>query len=225
MRAVFALLLAGLLSRPAPVAACDLALLLAVDVSGSVDEDDWRIQRDGLAAALRDGLVAEALVRAEAQVALMQWTGTGRQRVTMPWTRIADFAAADALAERVAREARIWRNFSTAVGEALEVGLSEMAQVRACRRKVIDVSGDGRSNEGVPPAEIRSRLAAAGITVNALVIEGDEPDLTAWYWENVITGEGAFVVTANGFEEYPERIRQKLIRETVRQISELDASP
>ena len=213
------LLLAATMLWTAPAAACDLALLLAVDVSGSVDEDEWRIQRDGLAAALRDGLVAEALVSAEAQVALMQWTGTGRQRVTMPWTRVADFAAADALAARVAQERRIWRNFSTAVGEALQAGLAEMAQVAHCRRKVIDVSGDGRSNEGVPPAEVRGRLDLAGITVNALVIEGDEPDLTGWYWENVITGEGAFVVTANGFEDYPERIRQKLIRETARQIS------
>lgn len=225
MRAVSALLLVTLLTRPAPAAGCDLALMLAVDVSGSVDMAEYAIQRDGLALALRDPVVSEALVRAEARVALMQWTGTGRQRVTVPWTVVRDFEGADALADRIGADPRIWRNFSTAVGEALDVALTEMAAVAGCRRRVIDVSGDGRSNEGVAPAEVLPRLRAAGITVNALVIEGQEEDLTGWFWENVITGDGAFVVTANGFEEYPARIRQKLIRETARQVSALPAGP
>ena len=86
---------------------------------------------------------------------------------------------------------------------------------------VLDVSGDGPSNEGSPPDEGRKRLERIGVTVNGLVIETDEEDLTGYYWENVITGSGAFVVTAYGFEEYPKRIRQKLVREVAQQLSSL----
>ena len=91
-----------------------------------------------------------------------------------------------------------------------------------CRRKVIDVSGDGASNEGIEPREVHRALRAAGVTVNAVVIETNEEDLTSYFWENVIMGEGAFVMTASGFEDYPDRIRRKLQRETVRQLSDLN---
>ncbi len=204
----------------APAAACDLALLLALDVSGSVDVAEYRIQRDGLALALQDSSVADALASANAKVSVMQWTGAGRQRVTIPWTTITNFAEAEALAGRVSQDKRVWRNFSTAVGEALEVGLTQFKSVPECARHVIDVSGDGIWNEGVDPVQVKPMLRAANITVNALVIEGADEDLTGWYWENVITGEGAFVETANAFEEYPDKIRTKLVREIVPQVSE-----
>lgn len=216
-----ALLLAGtmLSLTPGAARACDLALFLAVDISGSVDPAEYRIQRDGLALALRDDVVSEALVRAQARVAVMQWTGTSRQEITIPWTAIETFADVEALADRVASDPRVWRNFSTAIGEALVVAREAMEEVPHCRRKVIDISGDGPSNEGLQPVTEHPELRAAGITVNALVIEEAEEGLTAYFWENVITGEGAFVVTANRFEDYPERIRQKLIRETARQVA------
>lgn len=211
---------------PAASRACDLALLLAVDVSGSVDPREYDIQRGGLAEALRDGVVSEALVRAEAQVALLQWTGSSRQRLTIPWTTLNDFDAVEALALRIETDMRIWRNFSTAVGEALDVGAGIIAEGPTCARRVIDVSGDGISNEGIAPRDTHPRLAALDITVNALVIEGadQDEDLTGYFYENVIRGEGAFVSTANGFAEYPERIRQKLLREITEQLSHLGES-
>ncbi|WP_299043718.1 DUF1194 domain-containing protein [uncultured Tateyamaria sp.] len=203
----------------APVRACDLALLLAVDVSGSVDAREYRIQMDGLAHGLRDGIVADALVEQRAQVALVQWTGSSRQRQTIPWTRITTYRDVLALADRVEADERVWRNYSTAIGEALIISRTAFAPVAHCLRKVIDVSGDGVSNEGVEPATQRPDLDHDGITVNAIAIETDQTDLTAYFFENLITGPGAFVVTAQGFEDYPEQIKRKLQRETTRQVT------
>ncbi len=205
-----------------PAMACDLALALAVDVSGSVDSGEYRIQMDGLAAGLRDPVVSEALVRGQARLMLVQWTGTSRQKVTIPWTRIDSFETLDAFASQVASDPRVWRNFSTAIGEALEMTLTSFSAVSECKRQLIDISGDGISNEGVEPTEIHSVLRRHGVTVNAIAIEESEPDLTAYFFENVIVGEGAFVVSAAGFEDYPERIRKKLLREVTQQTAGLE---
>ena len=199
--------------------ACELALLLAVDVSGSVDREEYRTQMDGLAAALRNGIVSEALVDQQAMVSLVQWTGSSRQRQTIPWSPMHNFAQTDAFAERIEADPRIWRNYSTAIGEALSFSAEAFSEVPHCRRRVIDVSGDGVSNEGIEPAGQHDLLRRQGIVVNALAIETDQTDLTAYFFENVITGPGAFVVTANGFEDYPRQIQRKLERETTRQIS------
>ena len=198
---------------------CDLALVLAVDVSGSVDAGEYRVQMDGLAAALNDGIVAEALVDQQARVTLIQWSGSSRQVQTVPWTALTSVADVEALGGRIATDPRLWRNYSTAIGEALGLALSAFEEVPECRRKVIDVSGDGVSNEGITPRDQHAHLRRQGITVNALAIETDEDDLTAYFFENVIMGEGAFVITANGFEDYPAQIRRKLQRETLRQLS------
>ncbi|AXI47761.1 VWA domain-containing protein [Sulfitobacter sp. SK012] len=216
------LLLASTLALwPIIAPACDLALMLAVDVSGSVDEHEYRVQMDGLAAALRDGVVADALVRQTASVGLIQWSGSSRQRQTIPWTAVKSFNDVAVLADQIAADPRLWRNFSTAVGEAVALSIRSFEQVPTCRRRVIDVSGDGISNEGPSPEEYRSVLADKGIAVNALAIETDDADLTAWFFEHLIHGEGAFVITANGFEDYPAQIRRKLQRETTQQISAL----
>lgn len=216
MRLILAMLF---LLLPVAARACGLALLLAVDVSGSVDRREYRVQMDGLAAALRDGTVLEALVAERAQVSLIQWSGSSRQAQTIPWTVITTPQDVLRLAESVATDPRRWHNYSTALGEALLLGLTSFDAVPQCRRRVMDVSGDGESNEGVQPAGLRAVLNDRGITVNALAIETDEADLTGYFFENVITGPGAFVETANGFEDYPERIRRKLRRETAKQVS------
>lgn len=216
---------AGLLALPVPAAACDLALVLAVDVSGSVDRHEYRTQMQGLADGLRDGVVSEALVAGEAAVTVLQWTGASRQAVTVPWTRMDSFERLEDFAAQVEAAPRRWRNFSTAVGEALIFAEAQFDGVRDCRRRVIDISGDGTSNEGPEPRTAHPLLMARGVTVNALVIEGAEPDLTAYFWENVITGPGAFVITANSYGEYPVRMRRKLLREVARQISGAAGGP
>ena len=208
---------------PAPVLSCGLALALAVDVSGSVDPGEYRLQMQGLAQALLDATVSEALVRSEAAVMLVQWTGQSRQEVTVPWIRIHSFSDVESLAERISTAPRRWRNFSTAIGDALTFTMSQWDSAPRCIRNIMDVSGDGVSNEGIEPLDAHPALKAAGITVNALAIEGDGTDLTAYFRENVIHGDSAFVVTANSFEDYPSRIRMKLARETAEQIA--DAEP
>lgn len=199
--------------------ACELALVLAVDVSGSVDQREYSIQMGGLAAALRDGIVVDALIEQEAMVTVIQWTGSSRQRQTVPWTQLRTDADVEALALRVDDNRRVWRNYSTAIGEALDVAINAFDAVPQCRRRVIDVSGDGVSNEGEEPRALHATLREKGIVVNALAIETDQTDLTAYFYENLIIGEGAFVITANGFEDYPAQIRRKLQRETTRQLS------
>jgi Ca-activated chloride channel family protein len=203
-----------------PLLACDLALVLAVDVSGSVDRDEYEIQMQGLALGLRDGIVADALVDQSAKVTLIQWSGSSRQRQTLPWVQINSYADVVSLSDQVANDPRIWRNFSTAIGEALGASLDALADVN-CDRKVIDVSGDGVSNEGIAPQILHSDLKRQGVTVNGLAIETDKVDLTAYFYENLILGEGSFVVTADGFEDYPAKIKRKLRRETAKQFASL----
>ncbi|OUS38251.1 VWA domain-containing protein [Rhodobacterales bacterium 56_14_T64] len=213
--------LMALLGIPVAARACDLALVLAVDVSGSVDANEYRIQMDGLAEGLRDGVVAEALVRGKAQVLLMQWSGATRQEVSIPWVAIEDFSAVEALAKRIETVERPWRNYSTAIGEALQRAVTEFDTVADCKRRVIDLSGDGTSNEGLLPGEMGGVFVQARVMVNALAIEQSDAELTSYFYENVIHGDGAFVATAVTFTDYPSRIRMKLLREVARQTAAL----
>lgn len=206
---------------PKTVFACDLALLLAVDVSGSVDRQEYNMQMQGLAEALRDPNISEALARQSAKVALLQWTGATRQHLSIGWTDITTSQDSAALADNVAGAPRVWRNYSTAVGEALATALAAFDHVPECHRRVIDVSGDGPSNEGLSPHQVHIWLKQRQITVNAIAIETDAFDLTAYFFENVIHGPGAFVMTANGFEDYARKIRLKLARETLDPLSAL----
>ncbi|MEO0989370.1 MAG: DUF1194 domain-containing protein [Pseudomonadota bacterium] len=217
-----ALALAALTAQP--LVACELALVLAVDVSGSVDPREYRVQMDGMAQALRDQTIASSLVDQQAAVAVVQWTGAGRQTVTIDWTRTLDLDDVDAMASQIEQAGRRWRNFSTAIGEALTFSLAHLERAPACDRQVIDVSGDGQSNEGIAPQGIHPALAARDVTVNGLAIEGNGGDLTAYYEAHVIHGYGAFVATADGYQDYPRAIRAKLFREVVKQLAALPQS-
>ncbi|MEM1237997.1 MAG: DUF1194 domain-containing protein [Pseudomonadota bacterium] len=214
------LLLSLLSLLPLPAVACDLALLFAVDVSGSVDPSEYRIQMEGLAEALRDDQIAEALVAGKTAMAVVQWTGSSRQRLTVPWTQVTSHGELDAFAVEVAGDRRVWRNFSTAIGEAIIISVGAFADAPQCGRRVIDVSSDGVSNEGTEPRSTRPLVDQMKVTVNALVIEdATAGDLTGYFYENVISGPGAFVVTADGYADYPDRMRQKLLREVIEVVS------
>ncbi len=205
----------------APAAACDVALVLAVDVSGSVNPAEYTTQMRGLAEALVDPAVEEALVRGQAAVTVMQWTGSNRQDISIPWTRMKTYEDTQAMARAVADIPREWRNFSTAIGEALLVSLEMFDDVTDCERRVIDVSGDGYSNEGIPPEELHQILRDAAVTVNGLAIETDQTLLMEYFEKYLITGPGAFAVRAESYEVYPRRIRQKLLRELTKQVASL----
>lgn len=206
--------------------ACDVALALTIDVSGSVDPREYRVQMDGLAQALNDGDVRNALLTADAQITVMQWSGANRQKVIAPWSSTRTHADIDNLVTTLRSAPRAYRHFSTAIGDAVMAATVQHLQIAGrCKRAVIDVSGDGRSNEGVSLADMRAQLAGTGITVNALAIEKDNSDLSTYFRQEVITGPGAFVVTAVDFRDYARAIRRKLLREIATPIVERRPAP
>lgn len=205
-----------------PVAkACDVALVLAIDVSGSVDPAEYRLQSEGLAGAFADTTVRQALIDAEAMVSVLQWSGSGRQHVSVPWTVIGADADIDRLARAAAEAPRAFRNFATGIGDALAAAAALLGEVPArCAREVIDVSGDGRSNEGRDVRAMRDALVRAGVQINGLAIETGDGGLTDYYRREVIGGGGTFVMTARDFEDYPRAIRRKLLRELTEPVAE-----
>lgn len=194
----------------------DLALVLAVDGSASVTYEEFGLIAGGMAAALRDPTVANGLAgegRA-ALLCLLLWSGRGAQDVITPWTRVADAAALAAFADTVDAMPRTIRAGQTAIGEALLAALTLLSHAPAtAKRAVVDVIGDGRSNDGIAPGPIRDRMAAADITINGLCILHEEPDLLRSYTEEVIGGPGAFAVTCHDYPDFAEAMRQKLTRE------------
>lgn len=196
-------------------AACGVALVLAVDVSGSVDVWEYELQTRGLESALRDPEVVAALVQNRAAVALVQWSGSGQQQLSVPWTRIEEPAQAARLAGRVGGAPRAFASNNTAVGEAIDFAAALFGRdVRDCARWVIDLSGDGDENEGFTVGRARRAALARGITLNGLAIEGlgTGQSITNFYRSWVIT-PGGFVITAQGHADFARAMRLKLLRE------------
>jgi len=201
---------------PVPAMACALELILAVDVSGSIDSNEFNLQANGLAEAFENPSLAVAISALDGGmlVTLTHWSGSTRHRQMTRWHHVVDATTMAAFAAEIRAAGRAWRNFSTAIGEAMvhAAEVSATAPMR-CKRRVIDVSGDGVSNEGRAPRGVANALAAQGYTVNGLVIRGADPDPVAHYRTEVITGPGAFVEVAEGFQDYPRAILRKLLRE------------
>ncbi len=202
---------------PAPALACRLALLLAIDVSSSVDADEDRLQRAGLASALIAPEVQEAFFSDPRPVALaaFEWSGRWRQTTILDWREIRAPGDLVTAAEEVAASVRSETQFPTALGSALGHAASMLAEAPVCDRQVIDVSGDGENNEGFPPELAYRNSPLGGVTVNALAIGGSIPldDMVAYYRREVIRGPGAFVEQAQGYEDFERAIRKKLERE------------
>ncbi|MCV2870542.1 DUF1194 domain-containing protein [Defluviimonas sp. WL0002] len=206
-------LFASLLILTAPAArACEVALMLAIDVSGSIDAGEYRIQIDGTADALSDPAVVDALVLSRARVAMVQWSAGGMQALSLGWRNIEGVADARALADEIRTLPRAFSGADTAVGEAIGFAAEQFASVADCRRHVIDISGDGAQNAGRPLEPHRARALKAGIEINAIAIESIGLSITVYYRSFVIS-PGGFVVTARGFSDYPQAIRMKLLRE------------
>lgn len=197
-----------------PALACETALVLSIDVSGSIDASDYRLQAEGLAAALADPAVAEALVRGQVALAVVQWSGAGQQALVLDWQRMLTPEAVSAFAARAAAMPRAFKGSDTAVGEGLSFAVAQFAAVPDCVRRVVDISGDGQENAGYTDARARGQAQAAGVIVNAIAIEEPGPGLpvTTYYRAWVIT-RGGFVVTARGLQDYAETLRLKLLRE------------
>src|SRR3954451_8896085 len=214
--AIFALAIAAPSSAQSPQHV-DLALVLAVDASGSVDRVRFELQKQGYVAAFRHPRVIGAIQSGPTQsiaVIMVQWTGPALQVIAVPWTRITDAASANAFADSIARAPRALFGGGTSISGAIDTSMALLFDnpFRAARR-VIDISGDGSNNRGRSVNQARDEAIAKGVGINGLPILALEPDLDRYYQDNVIGGPGAFVIAAKDFESFGEAILKKLIAE------------
>ncbi|MBY6113341.1 DUF1194 domain-containing protein [Mameliella alba] len=197
-------------------AACRLALLLALDVSSSVDEAEYILQRDGLAAALMNEDVAGAILQeggGSVAFAVYEWSGRRQSVVIQDWVLLQSMADIVAVSDRLRTVQRSYRRFPTALGYALGFGATMMGEAPECARRVIDVSGDGITNDGFWPQLAYRHFPFDGITVNGLAVLGADPDVVDHFEFEVMHGPGAFVETAKGYEGYERAMIRKLYRE------------
>ncbi len=203
--------------RTQEATAVDLQLVLAVDSSGSINADEFRLQMEGLTAAFRNHAVLEAIRRGPIgaiAVTLIEWASVDQQHQSVAWTRICDEESMAVFAEQLAATPRFIPGGSTSVSDALNYSARMFAKSGfASERRVIDVSGDGSNNSGIPPDSVRDRLVEAGIVINGLAILNDEPNLKDYYAASVIGGPGAFVLVAESYETFSNAILSKLIQE------------
>ena len=231
-RNVFALafaavfLAAALSTAPAARAAemaVDLELILAVDVSRSMDYDEQKLQRDGYIAAITDPDVIAAIGRgANGRIALsyVEWAGPNKQSVVVGW-RVLDGAASARAFAAVLAEAPMQTFRGTSISGGLAFAQSRFeGNGYAAPRHAIDVSGDGPNNMGMPIEAVREKVLNAGTTINGLPIMIKQPDLFAaignldvYYEDCVIGGPGAFVVVVRSASQFDEAIRRKLVLE------------
>ncbi len=204
----------------------DLALVLAIDGSGSIDMAEYNTQIDGYRAALVSPAVRHALARAgRVEIGAVLWGDDAKQSVILPLRNVDHTEALDKLAEELRLVGRRTSG-NTGIGTAIALSLGLLAEPGHCAvRQVINVSGDGRgsrspvgprstnANAYLPPEAARALAAEAGVTVNGLAILNEDPGLADYYLSTVITGPGAFVMTVEGFESFEDGLVRKLVRE------------
>jgi hypothetical protein len=230
MRLCFAGFVLGLMALAAAARAgerepVDLELALAVDVSGSIDRDEAALQRDGYVKALLDPHVLQAIAGGKQKriaVVYFEWASYGYQRLAVDWTAISGRPSAEAFVRRLAA-APVSTERWTSISGAIEFAMKRFdANPYRGPRRVIDISGDGRNNNGRDLEEARAEALARGIVINGLPIVNDRPtrwgtpperDLDLYYRDSVIGGPGAFYIVADGFQSFADAIRTKLLRE------------
>lgn len=211
--ALIAALCAG---RPAAAAKVDMALVLAVDVSESVDAGEYQLQHEGIARAFENPDVIAAIKNGAAgaiDVLMLEWSDRDKQVITVDWTRVSDAASGAAFAAKVRAGTRSSAGL-TAIGDALLASAAALKTAPdTATRRVIDISGDGMANIGPKPDDVRDALNAQGITINGLAILASEPWLDTYYNNDVIGGDGAFLLQVKDFQSFATAIKQKLLAE------------
>jgi hypothetical protein len=208
----------------------DLALVIAVDVSLSMDQEEQALQRQGFIEAFKAPAVHAAIrggMLGKIAVTYVEWAGAGNQTVVMPWTLIEGEAEATSFADTLSRRPprrATWTSISSALD--FTAGLFEGSGYEATRR-VIDVSGDGPNNQGRLVTEARDAALAKGIVINGLPImlkeptgAWDYPNLDLYYRDCVIGGAGAFMVPVRDKEQFVQAVRTKILREVAALPSE-----
>ena len=227
----FAIILVALtLSFPSARAAepVDLLLVLAADVSRSVDTTKFQLQREGYAAAITNPRVLNAIRsgrNARIAVLYMEWSGVGNQAVVIDWTSIDGPQAARAFGDRLLESPRSFAD-RTSISGGIDFAVTQFARAPfTSERRTIDVSGDGTNNAGRDIRQARDEALALGITINGLVILSERPlpwnpdhtnppgGLANYYRDNVIGGPGAFALEAENFNSFGQAIVKKLIAE------------
>lgn len=227
MRRLLGLCVAGLLAVGGAAAAgepVDLQLVLAVDISRSVDDEEFYLQREGYADALKDPRVLASILSGGHRaigVTYMEWSNAHLQKQVVKWTRISDGESAALFAEAILAAPRSFAGW-TSISGAIDYGirLFELSPFES-DRLVIDISGDGSNNSGRTAAEARDDALKLGITINGLPIMNErpspwlpaEPNLDEYYQTNVIGGPGSFLIVAEDFASFQTAILNKLIRE------------
>lgn len=195
----------------------DVALVLAVDVSLSIDDEEFALQRAGYAAAFRNARVVDAITAGGTgamAVTYLQWSGAGEQRQIIGWRVIRDTASSASFAEELATAERLVASGSTSISGAIDASAKLLRESGfPTGRRVIDISGDGYNNSGRLPTYARDEAVADGITINGLAILKNEPQLEGYYERNVMGGKGAFVLKAEDFGDFAQAILGKLVRE------------
>ena len=208
-------------------AACRQALVFALDVSGSVDDQEYALQLQGLAAALDSSDVRDVLFQSPetpVYVTVFEWSGNAYQRLIIDWTALSD----EATLNNVTLRLRGWQRQSapqtTSLGGAINKSIDLLARAPNCWKRTIDISGDGMNNDWPQPQALHGSPALSGVTINALVIgidilnrmdheDSDIAELTAYFKSQVIHGPGAFIEVALGFNDYAAAMTRKLLRE------------
>lgn len=232
---MLALALCACLAAPAARAAeppeaghVDVALVLVSDVSRSIDDSEFRLQKEGYHAAFTNPDVVAAIrggPMGAIAVAYVEFASAGDVRTVLDWSVIHDAASAAAFADRLAAAPRsFWGR--TAIGAGIATAMDDLAASGyPAARQVIDVCGDGTSNAGPDVEQMRDRAVAAGITVNGLTIINDHPvswayahvqppgGLTAWYRAHVTGGPGSFVLEIHDFASFGQAMTRKLVDE------------
>ena len=206
----------------------DLLLVLAVDVSRSIDAGKFQLQREGYAAALSNPRVMEAIQsgrNGRIGVIFVEWSGVGNQKVVIDWTLIGDAEAAKGFGDRLLEAPRSFAD-RTSISGGIEFAMAQLALAPyQSTRRTIDVSGDGTNNSGRDVTILRDEAVSKGITINGLPILSENPmswnpdhtnppgGLENYYRNNVIGGPGAFVMVAKNFNTFGEAIINKMIAE------------
>jgi len=172
----------------APVNACQLALMLGIDVSHSIDNDEYNTQVFGLAEALRDPTIASTLVELQVALAVVQWSGAEEQEVSINWMRMLSPAHVARFEKSVRNLKRPWSSSNTGVGAAINYMLDQFSRVPDCQRRIIDFSGDGISNSGPLPINARGRAMDMSVVINGLAIDRVGLSVTQYFKGHVISG-------------------------------------
>ncbi len=202
-------------------AVCGVELVLSMDVSRSVSTEEYRLQIDGLANAFRDEEVRSSIRNTPGGVmaTVMIWGDRRQQLQTTPWTHLLGDADMEAFATEIAATRRTFGFTLTGLGAAM-LFAEKLGETNPmpCRRRVIDISGDGVWNDGPRPEDVWQTFPP-DLTINGLVIAGAKPDPVSYYQDVVIGGPGSFVEVADSFDDYATAIRFKLLRELAPTLS------